>query len=153
MIDLEASAERIVNEPPERVFALIADPRRSAEWDPGVIAVEQVTAGPLGAGARFRETHRVFAGRHTVELEIGSYQQPRLVSYATVAGGPPGGTRYELSAHGGGTRVRVIASARVGGPLVLLAPVLGRVMRRQLPATLAQLEQALRETGIPDGRA
>ena len=33
-IDLEAAAERIVNAPPERVFALIADARRSPEWDP-----------------------------------------------------------------------------------------------------------------------
>jgi hypothetical protein len=31
MIDLEASAERKVNAPPERVFALIADPRRPPE--------------------------------------------------------------------------------------------------------------------------
>ena len=142
-----------MDEPPEQVFALIADPRRSPEWDPGVIAVEQITPGPLCVGARFRETHRVFLRRHTVELEIGSYQQPGLVSYATVAGGPKGGTRYELSAHRLGTRVCVIASARVGGPLFLLAPLLGRVMRQHLPVMLAQVEETLRETDTPDGRA
>ena len=152
MIDLEASAERIVDQPPERVFALVADPRRAPEWDPGVLAVEQITPGPVGAGALFRETHRVFARRHTVELEIDSYQAPWLVSYATTAGGPKGGTRYELSAHGRGTRIRAVASARVGGPLLLIAPVLGRVMRRQLPVTLAQVEQTLRDDDTPCGR-
>lgn len=139
MIVLEASSELDVGAPPERLFELL-EPERTPLWDRSLLSVAEIR-GPLGLGARYRETHRVLLRAHTVELQVTEYEPMLRIAYRTVSGGPPSTTRYELLAGPVLTKVRISAEARVDGMLVFLAPLLRRVMRRHLPTTLSALKR------------
>ena len=94
MILLRASSELDIAAPPERLFDLLA-PERTLEWDRSILSVAQIH-GPLGPGARYRETHRVLLRAHAIDLEVTDYEPAERIAYRTVSGGPPSTTRYEL---------------------------------------------------------
>ena len=135
---LRASSKLDFPAPPERLFDLLA-PERAPEWDRSILSVAQIR-GPLGPGARYRETHRVLFRAHAIDLEVTEYEPPQRIAYRTVSGGPPSTTRYELVPSPELTTVRISAEARIGGLLIILAPLLRRVIRRQLPETLRALK-------------
>jgi hypothetical protein len=138
VITLSASSELDICAPPDALFDLLR-PERTPVWDRTIVSVAEI-GGPLGAGARYRETHRVVLRTHAIDLEVTEYEPPRSIAYRTVAGGPPSTTRYELLAGPDLTNVRISAEAQVRGLLIFLAPLLRRVMRRQLPTTLHALK-------------
>jgi len=144
---LRVSAERVVPAPPERVFDLLADPRRHPEID-GSGTVRQAVEGPdrLYRGARF--AMRMHAGgpyemtNTVVEFEEGRRiaWQPRPTNRlaALLVGGRI--WRYELEPVAGGTRVREtwdITHERVPAPLLALR----RLTRRNMTRTLQRLEE------------
>ena len=120
MILLRASSELDIAAPPERLFDLLA-PERTLEWDRSILSVAQIH-GPLGPGARYRETHRVLLRAHAIDLEVTDYEPAERIAYRTVSGGPPSTTRYELVPSPELTSVRISAEARIGGLLIVLAP-------------------------------
>ena len=138
MILLRASSELDIAAPPERLFDLLAQ-ERTLEWDRSILSVAQIH-GPLGPGARYRETHRVLLRAHAIDLEVTDYEPAERIAYRTVSGGPPSTTRYELVPSPELTSVRISAEARIGGLLIVLAPLLRRVMCRQLRLTLGALK-------------
>jgi hypothetical protein len=56
-------------------FAYLSRFDHTAEWDPGVVAGEMLTAEPVGVGSRFALTAR-FLGRHIpLEYEIADFER------------------------------------------------------------------------------
>ncbi|HEX6508205.1 MAG TPA: SRPBCC family protein, partial [Chloroflexota bacterium] len=51
-----------IRAPIDKVFAALIDPRRGPEWNPNLVRVEDVEAGPARAGTEWRQTTMV-AGR------------------------------------------------------------------------------------------
>ena len=139
---LRVRAERVVAAPPERVFDLLADPRRHREID-GSGTVRDPVSGPprlsqgavfgmdMKAGGRYRMTNTV------VEFEEGRRiaWQPRP-SVPLVAKGIGGRIwRYELEPVAAGTRVRLtwdISQERVPPLLLPLRPLVRVGLRRSL---------------------
>ena len=150
MIDLlRVSVERVVPAPPERVFELLADPRRHREIDGSgtvrdpVRAPERLSLGDvfgmdMKAGGRYRMRNTV------VEFEEGRRiaWQPRP-DHALAAKAIGGRIwRYELEPVDGGTLVREtwdIAQERLPPLLLPLRPLTRLSMQR----TLARLEERL----------
>lgn len=147
---LRVTAERVVPAPPQRVFDLLADPRRHPELD-GSGTVRAIVEGPprlyrgaafamrMHLGAPYEMTSRV------VEFEEGRRiaWQPRPSNRlaALLVGGRI--WRYELEPVDGGTRVREtwdISRERVPVPLLAMRATTLRGMRR----TLERLEELVR---------
>lgn len=109
----KVSAERVVAAPPERVFELLADPRRHSEFD-GSGTVKDAVDGParLSKGAVFGMNMRIGAPYQmtntVVEFEenrrIAWQPRPAIGLARLVVGGRI--WRYELEPVDGGTRVR-----------------------------------------------
>ena len=151
MIDLlRVSTERFVPAPPERVFELLADPRRHREIDGSGTVRDADVDGPqrlslgavfgmhMKAGAPYRMTNTV------VEFEEGRRiaWQPRPTN--RVAALAIGGRiwRYELEPVEGGTLVREtwdIRQERFPPPLLAARSATRRAMAR----TLERLEERL----------
>ena len=146
------SVEKVVHATPERVFDLLAHPRRHQEIDGsgtlrgGVDGPERLSLGAvfgmdMRIGAPYRMTNTV------VEFEEGRRiaWQPRPAN--GVAGKLLGGRvwRYELEAVEGGTRVRetwdVSAERLTSKPAVLPQRWLAR---KGMQRTLERLEAAVR---------
>ena len=109
-----ASTAVEIARPPEEVFAFITDPAKLSAWQDAE-DVQQLTDGPVRAGTRFREVHKVM-GRRRVELtEVVEYD-PGRVFHIRVVEGPPVDGRWEFArTPGGGTRLTLTPLAHLSG--------------------------------------
>ena len=143
----QVSVERLVPAPPERVFALLADPRRHPGLD-GSGTVRQAVGGPerLSPGAVFgMDMH--FGGAYRMRNTVVEFEEGRRIAWqprpdrallARVIGGRI--WRYELLPVEGGTLVREtwdIRAEKVAPPLLVLR---GKT-RRDMARTLERLEE------------
>jgi uncharacterized protein YndB with AHSA1/START domain len=146
---LRVSAERVVPAPPERVFDLLADPRRHREID-GSGTLREAVEGPvrLAPGSVFGMKMHM-GGPYRMTNTVVEFEQNRRIAWqprpeSQVAAKALGGRiwRYELEPVAGGTRIREtwdIRHERV--PPLLLG--LRWLTKRNMDRTLARLEQVL----------
>src|SRR3954470_2421978 len=99
--------------PPEEVSAFIADPANLSRWQ-GAEEVEQLTDGPVRAGTRFREVHKVMGRRRVEVTEVVEYD-PGRVFHIRVVEGPPVDGRWEFEPSATGTRVTLTPIAHLSG--------------------------------------
>ncbi len=144
------TVEKVIHATPERIFDLLADPRRHKEID-GSGTVRDAVDGPerLSAGARFGMGMKAGAP-YTMTNTVVEFEENRRIAWqprpandlaAKLAGGRI--WRYELEPVEGGTRVRETwdTSQEVFPPLIwALAPL----NRRGMTRTLDRLEQVMR---------
>jgi uncharacterized protein YndB with AHSA1/START domain len=137
-----ARNERHIPAPPERVFAVLADPRSYAYWVVGSDTIRDADPSWPAVGSRIH--HRVGVGPlkiddHTevVAMEPGR----RLVLHAKAR--PLGTARVELDLEprGGGTLVTMVEEA--GDPLskLVLNPLTDVLVRKRNDASLRRLEE------------
>ena len=146
---LQVSSERVVPAPPERVFELLADPRRHPELD-GSGTLRGAVEGPprLYRGARFAMRMH-WGAPYAMVNEVVEFEEGRRIAWRPRPVHPlarllVGGRvwRYELEPVEGGTRVREtwdIRGERV--PPTLLG--LRRLTKRNMDRTLERLEEQL----------
>jgi uncharacterized protein YndB with AHSA1/START domain len=100
--------------PPEEVFAFVTDPAKLSAWQDAE-EVQQLTDGPVRAGTRFREVHKIM-GRRRVELTEVVECDPGRTFHIRVVEGPPVDGRWEFAAApGGGTRLTFTPIAHLAG--------------------------------------
>ncbi len=141
------TVERVIPAPAEKIFALLADPRRHREFD-GSGTVRDAVDGPsrLSAGARFGMNMHV-GGSYQMTNTVVEFEEGRRIAWqprptnaliATIVGGRI--WRYELDPVPGGTRVREtwdIRSEKVFPPLLAIRGM----TRRNMAKTLGRLEE------------
>jgi uncharacterized membrane protein len=73
----------VINRPVEVVFDFVADERNEPRFNPQMRRVEQISAGPIGLGTRFR-AETLSMGR-TVEMviEFTTFERPRQLASHT----------------------------------------------------------------------
>ena len=143
------SVERVVAAPPERIFDLLADPRRHREIDGSGTLVEAVAGPPrLSLGAVFGMDMRI-GGPYRMTNTVVEFEEGRRIAWQprpanaaarTVIGGRI--YRYELEPVEGGTRVREtwdIRQERVPPLLWSLRPLVRRSLERTLDRLAEQV--------------
>lgn len=76
---------RTLSAPPERVWPLLADPKRWPEWLPGVTTSE-VLAGPAEGVGRRQRLQAAYGGqRGEIELQITDWEPRRRVGWVHTA--------------------------------------------------------------------
>jgi hypothetical protein len=129
-----------VSRSPEDVFDFLADLRNESRWNPRVVGIQQITAGPVAAGTRFHGTYRGIGALDTVLITC---DRPSRIAFHSE------GPRMEiegvfmLKGAAGGTDVALDAELRPRGFLSKVAPVMGPLFRRQNAAAAKRLEAAL----------
>lgn len=132
----------VVPRPAERVFALLADIHRHAEWSPKKFRVENVS-GPVRQGTTFT-SYGWLPGHpdHRNDVEVTEFEPPsRLVLVATDRGEQFVNT-FVLTPQDGGTRVdRSLDLPRPAGVVGALFPIVAaRVIRPDLHKGLQKLK-------------
>ena len=143
------TVERVIAAPPERIFDLLADPRRHREID-GSGTVRDAVEGParLSPGAVFGMNMKI-GGPYQMTNTVVEFEEGRRIAWQprptnTAAGKVIGGRiyRYELEPVPGGTLVREtwdIRQERVPPLLWSLRPLVRRSMERTLERLAAHL--------------
>ena len=128
-----------VDEPADRVWAVLGDYRRDPEWRAGVSTMDPAPPGPAATGQTTDERMR-FAGRgYRNGGRVESVGPGRELRWRTTSGVDADGTRAVDELPGGRSRVRVETRVRPHGMDRLFAPVLGPLLRRRLRADLRRL--------------
>jgi uncharacterized protein YndB with AHSA1/START domain len=121
-----------VARPPEAVFDYVTDPANLPAWQTSKTHVEQITPGPPGPGARFRERTKPRVGKEFEQVvEFTGFERPRLLHTHIVEGPLPVDGTWTFEPDGEGTRVRFVAEGPLPGPMRLAAPVLRRLLGRE----------------------
>ncbi|MGZ4456978.1 MAG: SRPBCC family protein [Nocardioides sp.] len=133
----------VIARPVEDVFDFVADERNEPTYNPRMVRAAKVTPGPIGAGTQWQAT--LDAGGRPIDLaiEFTRYDRPRrLGSTSRTSTGEITGELF-FDPDPGGTRLVWSWQLHPKGLLRVLAPVLGRVGRRQEAQTWAGLKRRL----------
>jgi hypothetical protein len=128
---VHVDGEIVINRPVEEVFDFVADERNEPRYNPRMRTAEQITAGPIGVGTRFRAV-TVSMGR-SVEMiiEVTGYERPgRLASMTHMSSMDLAGA-LTFDPVAGGTRMRWSWELQLRGVLRLVSPLVARIGRGQ----------------------
>ena len=144
----QVSVERVVAAPAERIFDLLADPRRHREID-GSGTVRDAVDGParLGPGAVFGMNMRM-GGPYQMTNTVVEFEEGRRIAWQprptnAVVSKAVGGRifRYELTPVEGGTLVRETWDIRQEKLPILLMQGLAVLTKRNMEKTLERIAQ------------
>ncbi len=126
-------------------FDYLATFSNAAHWDPGVLAGEQLDAGPVHQGTRFRLVVPFLGRRLALTYEVTRIQPHREVVLEAASSLLRATDRITVAADGDGDGANVSYDAEVTlrGPLSLLDPVLRRGFEGVGDRATAGLAQAL----------
>jgi uncharacterized protein YndB with AHSA1/START domain len=145
------TVERTIPQPPEAIFAFLADPRRHRDID-GSGSVREAKSGPerVKLGDQFSMSMKLGVP-YTMVSTIIEFEDNRLIAWQSrspgLMGKFTGGRiwRYELEPVDGGTRVRETwdISQERATKLLLRAPRVHQHTRESMEATLEKIEKLL----------
>ena len=121
-------------------FGYLATFSNAAEWDPGVLAGEQLDAGPPGTGSRFRLEVPFLGARMSLTYEVIRFAPDREVLLHAANGVLRSTDKIAVTGAADGSTVSYDAEVRLRGPLRVLDPLLRpgfRVVAERAAAGLA----------------
>jgi uncharacterized protein YndB with AHSA1/START domain len=142
-----ATVERVIPAPPEKIFDLLADPRRHHDID-GSGSVREAKDCPerLSLGATFGMSMKQGIGYSTVN-EVVEFEEGRRIAWTPRSPGKVGNLfsggriwRYELEPVEGGTRVRESWDISQEKIKAIVKPARKKT-RKSMEATLARIEE------------
>jgi len=126
--------------PAAETFGYLATFSNAAEWDPGVLAGEQLDAGPPRAGSRFRLKVPFLGARMSLTYEVIGFVPDREVLLHAANAVLRSTDRIAVTSAADGSAVSYDAEVRLRGPLQVLDPLLRpgfRVVAERAAAGLA----------------
>lgn len=134
-----------IGRPPQEVFAYVSDLTRHPEWQERLLAATVEEEGPIRVGTRVKQTRRVGGGTRTFTLEVTEHDPPSRLAFKGLDGPVRPQGRITLEPLEGGQRTRYSSQLDFEGhgAGLLLAPLVRREARKQLPDNLQRLKQKL----------
>ena len=146
---MKASVRTVIDRPPEAVFEYMDVPENQGRISPRLSGVE--TVGTLdNGGKRATYTYRLFGLSFEGEVRGVVHEPPERIVFE-LSGDIDGRIEWEFEPVDGGTRLTYTATYDLGLPWpvrLLLAPVTDRFNRRELEATLRNLDDRM---AAPEG--
>ena len=135
--------------PADEVFDYLSDLSNFVEWDPGVVASEQVTGDGGGDSAAFDVTVKGFPSPLTLRYETVEYDRPNTIRAVAESKQLVSDDRITVAAHGDSCTVTYDAELRLKGALRFADPILSLVFNRIGDRAAAGLREAV--DGRPAG--
>jgi len=106
--------------PAADTFSYLATFTNTADWDPGVIAAEQLDRGPVRPGTRFRLVVPFLGGRLTLTYQVVTLMPGREIVLAASSRLLRATDRIVVDPAGDSATVSYLADVRLRGPLAVL---------------------------------
>lgn len=90
--------------PPERIFEMLADPKRAETFIPGLTRITNVSAGESGVGTGWEYEFDWFGVVITGRSQCTRFERPGLYQFKTLTGNPSTWT-YQIDPAGGRSRL------------------------------------------------
>jgi hypothetical protein len=124
-------------------FAYLATFSNAADWDPGVLAGEQLDPGPVAVGTRFRLVVPFLGRRLPLTYRVTGYQPDREVVLTAASGLLHARDKIVVSGGAYGSAVSYEVEVRLRGPLAVFDLFLRPGFRAVADRAAAGLAQAL----------
>jgi hypothetical protein len=138
----DVRAQVTIRRPRSEVAAFMFDPTNDEVWTTGVIGVRPLTPGRLHRGSKVERTSQFLGRRFAYQYEVVDADEDRLVAMR-VEQPFPMQIRYELEDAGEGTVVAIHARGDAGGFYKIAAPLLNRMVKRNIEKDLDALRAHL----------
>lgn len=132
-----------INQPVEAVFDFATDPNNAEKVISGVTNMEQISAGPIGVGTRYREKRVVNGKEAEAEMEISAYEPPSSYTMTSEMKGITVSYTYRFVPENNGTRVDLICNVSASGLKKLAAPMVASIMKKEDGDHLERLKAAM----------
>jgi uncharacterized protein YndB with AHSA1/START domain len=133
-----------LNRPVEQVFAFLMDTGKLSTWQSNLIKAEQITAGPLRAGSRFREVRRMGKRESEIQGEITVFEPNQRFETKTITK-PQVMVSYSLEAENGGTRLKHKFVMLTSGLMRLLEPLIASSIKKDSESDFKTLKRILEQ--------
>ena len=141
MIDFTVESQ--IARPVHDVFAYATDPDKLPSWQTNTVSARREDDGPYGVGSRLREVHRAPGGKELESVvEVVEFAPDRVFALE-VREGTPIHAHITFDPADGGTRLRLRAHGKLGGPARIFEPLFARMLRKQFAQHVATLKQVL----------
>lgn len=139
---VDVSCEVMIQRPRAEVAGFMFDPRHDAVWTTGVVEAHPKQVGLLATGARVERVSKFLGRRLHYLIEVVDHGPNTFVEMHTAEPFEMR-VRYELEDVEAGTRARIRASGEGTGFFRMAAPLLGRMVRRNIQNDLLALKEVL----------
>lgn len=143
---MRLAVEELIQRPPEVVFDFIGRDhwRNHPRWDPDVIEMTPLTAGPIGLGSRATVRRRRGGGRNDEVLEVTAFEP----NYRWAGRSQIGPFTLQMTAlivpvEAGASRLTLMGDTHARRPIRYLLPVLAIVFRRRMRESLRTIKHLL----------
>jgi uncharacterized protein YndB with AHSA1/START domain len=139
----EFSLATTIGEPPETVFAFLADATNMTRWYEAVERVDLDSGAPVGKGSQFRLIRSLPGGRATNVVEVTAYEPEHRLTLQSRSGPTPFRYAYTLEAVEEGTALILdgrISADGLPGPAEHLGPLAARFFARGMKRNLQTLK-------------
>lgn len=141
MTDIQTSI--VIKRPIEDVFAFATDAEKLAMWAGPVTEAKQTSDGPVGVGTTSIQTTQLLGRRFESNYEVTDYQPNSRYSATTTSGPVPIVEHLSFEAVEGGTRIDLTAEVESTGFFKLAAPIVTRIIQRQVENDVRTLKDLL----------
>jgi uncharacterized protein YndB with AHSA1/START domain len=133
-----------VDKPAEDVFDLMADVSNEPAWNPDALEVQRVDDGPLAPGAEWDGRYK---GMGTMRVRLDEYERPRRLKFTTTGNKLDMQWTFDYTSSGT-SKMRLDAHAEIQakGPMRLMGPLMGPMIKSKFLKRPAQLEAGLAAT-------
>ena len=121
----------VIDRPVEAVFDYAADQSNEPQYNPQMVRAEKITAGPVGAGTKFRSAVASMGRTAEMLIECTGYDRPRRLASTTTMQQADISYTLTFEPAGTGTRMRWSGQVRPKGAYRLLGPLITWLGRRQ----------------------
>ncbi len=146
MIDLTRSLT--IAAPADEVWAILSDYRRDPEWRTGVLVMEPTPPGPAQPGTTTHERMRLGGRTYVNDGVVDTVEPGRRLTWHTTEGADADGARAVEPLTDGTCHVTLSLRVRPHGAEALMAPVVRRMLDRNLRRDLDALA-ALVTAAVP----
>ena len=131
-----------LDKPVEQVFAFLMDTSKLSTWQSNLIKSEQLSAGPLRTGSRFREVRRINNKETEIQGEITALEPNKHFETKT-ATKPQAMVSYSLDPEQGGTRLKYKFVLITSGLMRLLEPMIASSIKKDTESDFETLKRIL----------
>ena len=139
-----------VSRPPAEVFEHLTDPDKLVRWQEGLIEMRKESDEPLRVGARLHEVRTFLGRRASSTLEVTRYEPARAFSIKALSAPLPFEVHQTLEPENAGTRITVVAEARVGRFMRLATGVAIKAAERQTRDDFQRLKRLLESEAVEE---
>jgi uncharacterized protein YndB with AHSA1/START domain len=141
MATIETST--VIQRPVGEVFAFATDTEKVALWAGPVTEAKQTSEGSVGVGATWTQVTQLLGRRFESTYEVTEYEPNSRYSAKSTSGPVPIEEHLSFETVEGGTKVNLRAEVEATGFFKLAAPILTRIISRQVENDVGTLKDLL----------